>query len=190
MCVSRSRSTLAALGTYTNVGLPVCGRCAHTATKKCDSAGATFAAIHAHLGVGLYRTRLQWTKRDALYVVLQEQRNMRKHCGQLASELVEFEFVRVKRIGSSAAARFRVVELIRRGDDELAGGREHPPHFHQEIAPAVQVLDHLESHHQVEDRAGMRQCRTGSLFELQVRQSVMLAREGHRFGRDVRAHHR
>ena len=76
---------------------------------------------------------------------------------QLGAELLEFEFVDVERVGAFAPARFGVVELVGRGDDELAGGRQHAARFRQELAPVVQVLDHLEGHHQVEAGIGMRQ---------------------------------
>jgi hypothetical protein len=89
-------------------------------------------------------------KRDALDVVFEEQRDVRENVFQRAAEFREIEFVHVKRVGAVGAARFGVVQLVGRRDDQLAAGREHAARFQQKLAPGFQMLDHLEGHHQVE----------------------------------------
>ncbi len=87
------------------------------------------------------------------------------------------------------SARFGVVGFVRGGYDELAAPRQHPPDFQKKFAPLLQVLDHLESHHQVEAAVGVRQRGAGGLLEAEVRQPVVFLREIHGFGGDVDSQH-
>ncbi len=98
-------------------------------------------------------------------MVLPEQGYVRENGRQFSAELVEFKLVRVKGVLSRATARFGIVELVGRGDDELSGGRQYAPHFQQKLPPGGQVLDHLKRHHQVEGRIRVRKRYAGSLFE-------------------------
>ena len=103
------------------------------------------------------------------------------------AELLELEFVYVERIGPLGAARFRVIQLVGGGNDQLAGWGKHPAGLLQEAAPVFQVLDHFESHYQVETGAGEGKCAARGLFETEIRLPVISLGELDGFGRDIHA---
>ena len=136
--------------------------------------GGGVARVHPHFHCLAGFVRL---KRDAFDVILQVHGNVRKDAAQLALELLEIELVHVERVGPGGPARFGVVELVGRGNDELSGGRQHAPRFQQEFAPVVEVLDDFEGHHQVEAAIGVGQGLAGCLLEPQVGEAVAGPRE-------------
>ena len=114
---------------------------------------------------------------------------MRKHGLQRIAELGELELVGVKRIRTRALARLRVVELVRRRDDELTGRSQHAPHVPQELLPALHVLDNLKGDQQVERRIPEWKRLDRCAHEVQVRQPVILPRVRDGFLGSVHAQH-
>src|SRR6185295_18284843 len=98
--------------------------------------------------------RVERRERDSLDVVFEEHRYVGEDGLQFRGELGEIELVNVERIGSVGAARLGVVEPVRRGDDQLAGGREHAAGLREEAAPVFEMLDHLERDYEIEAGIG------------------------------------
>src|ERR1039457_4062061 len=122
---------------------------------------------------------------DAFDVVFQEHGDVREELFELAGEFVEIEFVNVERVDAVRAARFGVIEPVGRGDDQLAGGRQHALDFLQKGPPVCQVLDDFEGHHQIEGAVAVGQFGARCLLEGEIGQGVVGAGVLDRFGRDI-----
>src|ERR1035438_10138398 len=122
---------------------------------------------------------------DAFDVVFQEHGDVREELFELAGEFVEIEFVNVERVGAEGAARFGVIEPVGRGDDQLAGGRQHAPHFLEKGPPVCQVLDDFEGHHQIEDAVAAGRFGARCLLEGEIGQRVVGAGVLDGCGRDI-----
>ena len=106
-------------------------------------------------------------------LILQEQRHVGEVLCQFFPELRKRELVLVKWIRTGGTARLRVVELVRRGNDELARRPQHAAHFGQQAAPVRQVFDHLEGDDKIERSFSIRQRRAASLREGDVPRLVL-----------------
>ena len=56
---------------------------------------------------------------EAADMVLEIERNRRENSGERLPEFLVFKFVDVERVGPDLLAGLGVIELVRRGDDEL-----------------------------------------------------------------------
>src|ERR1017187_859402 len=124
---------------------------------------------------------------DAFDVVFQEHGDVRKELLELAGEFVEIEFVNVEGVGAVHTARFGVIEPVGCGDDQLAGGSQHAPHFLEKGPPVCQVLDDFEGHHQIEGAVAVGQEGARRLLEDEIGQRIVGAGVLNRFGRDIDA---
>src|ERR1017187_7106616 len=147
-------------------------------------AGNGLGGVHPgfHRVAGLMRL-----EGDAFDVVFQEHGDVRKELLELAGEFVEIEFVNVEGVDAVHAARFGVIEPVGCGDDQLAGGSQHAPHFLEKGPPVCQVLDDFEGHHQIEGAAAVGQEGARRLLEDEIGQRVVGAGVLDRFGRDIDA---
>jgi hypothetical protein len=129
------------------------------------------------------------TKRHTLHVVFEVERHVREHLAQFVAEFGEFEFVHMKWILPLRAARFSVVTFVGCGDNKLAVGRQRAASFLQEFAPIRQVLDHFESHDEIEAGIGEGQRAAGRLFENKVGRLIVGARKFDGIGGAIYPHH-
>src|SRR5712691_8563403 len=75
--------------------------------------------INPNFGGSLGAERSRRLEDNSLRVVFEEHQHVRKNLTELGAEFFEFEFVNMKRIGSSLFARLGIVQLVRRGNNEL-----------------------------------------------------------------------
>src|SRR6266481_5554377 len=84
------------------------------------------------------------------YVIFKQICAVRKVSAQAAVEFVKCELVPVEWI--NLAALLRVVEPVRRGDNQYASGAEHAVHFFQKNLRIFQMFDDFKRHYQIETR--------------------------------------
>ena len=89
-------------------------------------------------------------KRKGFHAILQQQSNVRENRAQFGHEFLGFELMFVERIRARLGARFRVIDLVGRGDDEKTLRRHHPRAFLQKRAIVRKMLDHFEGDNQFE----------------------------------------
>ena len=152
--------------------------------EKVRLGGRGLARVHVDLDTSPW---IVWLKGNAFYMVFQKQNHFGEDGQQFGAELFKFKFVYVERVRPFASARLSVVAFVGSGNYEPAVRRHDPPHFQQEFAPALQMLDYLKGNDQVEASIRMGQGVAGSALEVQVGQAVILSGKGDGIGGSVGA---
>src|SRR5579859_3878119 len=109
--------------------------------------GIPASTIDASLGRPKAASRM---KCEGLYPILQDQTNVLEYAREFLHEFARLEFMDVIRIRSGLRAGFGVVLPIGGGNNEQTVMRENSRALLEKRAVIRQMLDHLESHHQIE----------------------------------------
>src|SRR5208283_1296832 len=94
---------------------------------------------------GLRAGRGNRLEAEAADVILKVQRNRGENGTEDRFEFLIFKLMDMERVGADLLPRLGVVQLIRRGDNELAAARQQPLRFLKQGSPVGEMFDHLEA---------------------------------------------